>query len=214
MCGSQARAARPSGMQCSHEMEVRTAELVRAARAGDPGAFEALFGASAGRVLVFARARLGAALAAEVDDGDLLQEVYLAAQAGIGGFRGEDLRSFQAWLCTLTAHRIADHGRRAARGPGRAAEGVSRALALASDPRSGPFTAAARRDRREAVAAALAALPEDERAALLMHHFEGLTQAEVAARLGTSASTVQRRMAAALLSVGRALRAAREEGEL
>ncbi len=208
-------------------MDDRAGELIRAARSGDRAAFEALFGASAARVLVFARAKLGGqrrsaagpggvgpSLSAEVDEEDLLHDVYVAALAEFERFRGEDLRTFQAWLCTIAAHRIADRGRRIARGPRRTAEGFTRAIELASDPRSGPFTAAARRDQRTAVAEAVAALPEDERLALLAHHFEGLTHAEAAARFGVSPSTVQRRVAAALLAVGRALRAASEGGEL
>ena len=188
--------------------------LVSAARAGDPAAFDALFLAAAGRVLVFARAHLGPALAAELDEEDVLQDVYLAARAAVPAFHGADRRAFQAWLCALTANRLADRGRRAARAPRAADAAWTRWLALARDPRTGPLTSAARRDSRAAVAAALDALPDEERQALLAHLFEGRTQAELAVEFGTSTSTVQRRIATGLAAVGRALRLAQEGGAL
>jgi RNA polymerase sigma-70 factor (sigma-E family) len=50
---------------------------------------------------------------------------------------------------------------------------------------------AAARSRGAAVRAAVLALPDRQRAAVVLHYFEGLTDAEVAAELGVSVGTVK-----------------------
>jgi RNA polymerase sigma-70 factor (ECF subfamily) len=58
---------------------------------------------------------------------------------------------------------------------------------------------------RETVASALAAIPGPQREALELAYFGGLTQVEIADRLGAPLGTIKSRMRLGLLALGRAL---------
>ena len=60
-----------------------------------------------------------------------------------------------------------------------------------SDPSTRPDARAARRERAEEVAEAVASLPANQRGVVLLRHFEGLSYAEIAEVLGTSTSAVE-----------------------
>jgi RNA polymerase sigma-70 factor (ECF subfamily) len=63
-----------------------------------------------------------------------------------------------------------------------------------------------RSEQREIVATALAELPQEQRHALMLAYFEGLTQSEIAARLGTPLGTVKTRMRSAMIKLRELLR--------
>ena len=175
--------------------------LVERARAGEREAYDLLFARAADRLLLFVRLRLGAGLAAKLEPTDVLQEVYLAAHADFARFEPRGSGSFLAWLCGIAQRRLGrlaeHHGlRHADAGP------ISRVLDLAHDDRTGPVTAACRVDAREQLAQAVETLEDDAREVLLLRFFEGLNQAEIAARTGRSTSAVQRALAKALGQVG------------
>lgn len=174
--------------------------LARRAREGDREAYDALFATAAERLALYLRLRFPAA-----EEEDLLQDVYLRAHERFDAFEDRGRGSVLAWLCSIANARGVDElrrrGVRESGGPS-----VARALELAHDPRTGPFTAAGRVEARAAVTAAIAALPDEQRECLLDHVFEGLSQAEIAERRGMSSSAVQRHVASALVAVGRPLR--------
>lgn len=183
-----------------------------------PDALDRQFAEAADRLLLFIRLRLGPALAARVDELDVLQEVYLSARRSWARRRRRDDEPLLPWLCSVAANRLADLGRARNREiviparQGGDGPGLSGVLELARDDRTGPLTAAVRVDARRALAEAIDGLDEESREVLLAHFFEGKSQAQIAADSGRSSSAVQRTLTAALVAVGRPLRAAFGEG--
>ena len=76
-----------------------------------------------------------------------------------------------------------------------------------ADRRSGPVTAADRKDRLELLEEALTRLSEDHREVVLLTRIEGLTVREVAERMGRTENAVH-------LLLGRALKRLAEELKL
>lgn len=69
---------------------------------------------------------------------------------------------------------------------------------MAIDPGAGPLDAAHQRQRMERLGQALEELPERQREAFVLHRFDGLTQDEVAERMGVSRRMVVKHLARAL----------------
>lgn len=147
--------------------------LITAARAGDEGAFIALYERHAGRVRRLVESRVGDP--ALVDD--LCQESWLRAFRGLESFRGDS--EFGTWLHTIARNVVLSGGRTTKR----------RAELLEESWR--PRTAASpepvelRLDLRRAVNA----LPPGMRRVLWLHDVEGWTHADIGARLGVSEGT-------------------------
>jgi RNA polymerase sigma factor (sigma-70 family) len=122
---------------------------------------------------------------------DAVQDAFLAAWRTAVSFdpgRGKT----STWLLTLVHRRAVDVVRREER---------RRADPLDSDPTSGSESTdetAAVREQRRAVQSALSQLPPDQRQALELAYYGGLSQSELAERLGVPVGTVKSRMFAAL----------------
>lgn len=187
-----------------------TRDLAARARDGDRAAFDRLFAGAADRLHLFVRARLGAALRARLEPWDVVQETYVDALAAFERFEPRGEGSFVRWLCCLAESRIralADHhGALKRRPPGERVQ-LSEVLERARTSGTGPVTAADRAATRVRVERSLEALPDDERLALLLRHFQGRTIDEVAAHLGRSATSVRRLLARAQERLGALLRA-------
>ena len=122
---------------------------------------------------------------------DAVQEAFLAAWRTAVAFDPE-LGKASTWLLTLVHRRAVDLVRREDRRRGDPLEGVPLAGTESIDE------TAAVREQRRAVQAALAQLPAEQREALELAYYGGLTQSELSERLGVPLGTVKSRMFAAL----------------
>jgi RNA polymerase sigma factor (sigma-70 family) len=157
-------------------------ELMSAWVAGDAGAFEQLFARLAPRVHGFFLRSFRDESVAD----DLLQMTFLKVHRARGQFRPG--RRLAPWLFAVAARVRLDELRRRFRLPEEAdEEAVARADEQA--PRDEPLDG----DVREAVRAALMELPESQRTVIHLHRYEGMTFAEIAEVLGTSAGAVKLR---------------------
>ncbi len=123
---------------------------------------------------------------------DVVQEVFVQAWRQADRFDPSRGRP-EAWICTITRTRALDR--------------LRRRVARREDPEQEAPEAlhAAGTEESLAVRRALAGLTERERAALELAYYEGLTQTEIAARLGEPLGTVKTRIRTAMLRLRRAL---------
>lgn len=166
------------------------AELVERVAGGDKRALSALYDRYAGMLLGVGLRIVGVRSEAE----DLLHDVFLEVWKRAGDYdraRG----SVRAWLVTRTRSRALDR-----RKSPRMARAVAYDDAKAERTASSGPAPDARIDgfrERARVQAALATLPDDQRACVELAYFDGLSTAEIGARLGCPAGTVKSRMSAA-----------------
>jgi RNA polymerase sigma-70 factor (ECF subfamily) len=115
------------------------------------------------------------------------QTTFLKAWRAASGL--DDEREIEPWLATIARRVAIDIYRREA---GRGADPLE--FAPASDPAlvTRPESAEAMSDVWE-VRRAVADLPSDEREIVRLQHFDGLTHAQIAERLGLAAGTVKSR---------------------
>jgi RNA polymerase sigma-70 factor (ECF subfamily) len=162
--------------------------LVRAAQRGDAGALEDLFRAHWGMAHRAAYLVVHDAAAAE----DIAQEAFLAAVRALDRF--DRRRPFGPWLHRIVVNRAIDHAR---------ARGLRREVALAELPDCAAPAAA----ERDGVVAALAALPPDQRAVIVLRHLLGYTPGEIAGLLALPRGTVNSRLRRGLDVMRRGLEA-------
>ena len=122
---------------------------------------------------------------------DAVQEAFLAVWRSADAYRRERAKP-STWILTVVHRRAVDLVRREERRRGEPLES-------APEPTSGPADEdVALRDRRAAVQAALTELPGEQRQALELAYYGGLTQSELAERLGVPLGTIKSRMFAGL----------------
>lgn len=132
---------------------------------------------------------------------DVLQEAFLQVWRRANDFDPARGRAF-TWLVTIARSRALDRLR---------ASGSRARIATEAEqePRESVGDAAAdavKSEEGEIVRQALAELPEEQRRALFMAYFEGLTQSEIADRLGDPLGTVKTRMRSGLMKLRELLR--------
>lgn len=162
------------------------AELMRRTQRGDPAAFAQLvrrWQPKMGRFL----ARLAGPAA---DASDLCQELFLKLYLARDRYR--EAGTFSAWLYRLALNLARDAQRRGRRWP--------RLLEAADEgPSQWPTDEPQRQEEQEQLAAALADLPEPQREVVVLRLFEEMNFEAMARLLGTPATTLKSRFAAALV---------------
>ncbi|MHC4729189.1 MAG: sigma-70 family RNA polymerase sigma factor [Planctomycetota bacterium] len=158
----------------------------------DETAFRRIVERYAAAVLRTTHAITGDAQAAE----DATQETFLAASRRLRRF--DRSRSLRAWLLGIAVKRASKLVRGRVRSERREKE-----VAMAPKPEEPrPSDEAQRRETEELLEQALDELPPDQRAPLVLHYGEGLSQREVAEAMGVAQGTAKSR-------IGRALEALR-----
>src|SRR5688500_13655488 len=166
-------------------------ELVARATAGDLESFNQLVARWERPIYALAYRTLGR----EEDARDVAQEAFMRAYRGLRGFKGQ--AKFSSWLYRITLNLCRDWIRRERRAPVVSLPEGTDPTDLA-DERAAPTESVedlvARREMSDAVARAMAELPEEQRAAILLKEYHGLTSQEIADTLGCPLSTVKTRL--------------------
>jgi RNA polymerase sigma-70 factor (ECF subfamily) len=166
-------------------------ELVARATAGDLDSFNQLVFRWERPIFALAYRTLGR----EEDARDVVQEAFLRAYRGLKGFKGE--AKFSSWLYRITLNLCRDAIRRDRRAPlVTAPEGVDPIELAESQPSNDESVEdlVARREMSRAVARAMAELPEEQRVAIVLKEYHGLTFQEIAETLNCPLSTVKTRL--------------------
>ena len=149
---------------------------------------------------MLARIQVPPRLQAKLDASDIVQQAILQAHESRAQFRGITEAEKLAWLRTILANVLAAAGRRygtKARAVGRERSleaelelSSSRLERLLAADQSSPSQRALRCEELLHLAAALTALPPDQRFVVELHYLKGLQMAEVADQLGRTRPAV------------------------
>jgi RNA polymerase sigma-70 factor (ECF subfamily) len=172
--------------------------VLSAARAGADWAWERIYADLAPTVTGYLRGH-GAA-----EPEDLAGETFLQVVRDLGRFSGDE-RAFRSWVFTIAHRRLIDERRRRGRRPVTPAEETT--LEAAAGSGGDVADEALTRLSEGRVRAAMAELPEDQRAVLLLRILGDLTIEEIA-------DTVGKRPGAVKALQRRALRRIEREGLL
>lgn len=175
--------------------------LVKQAQGGDTDAFEGLVRVFSGPMYNLAYRMTGNA----ADAADLAQEIFLKLHKAIGTFGWRS--KFTTWLYRLAANTCYSGLRKLRRVASaevvhldndRANEAKRRETPDPADP---PSREMERKELRQRIESAIAALPEDFRMAIVLRDLQGLTYEEIADSVGCSIGTVKSRLARARMKV-------------
>jgi len=165
-------------------------ELVARCQAGDTESFNDLIRRWERPIYALAYRTIGR----EDDARDVVQEAFLRAFRGIRAFKGE--ARFSSWLYRITLNLCRDWIRRQRRTPVvQAPEGQD--VADVADRLEAPDSLEdqlARKDLGRAVARAMGILSDEQRSAIVLKEYHGLTFQEIADLQGVPLSTVKTRL--------------------
>ncbi|MEO6366470.1 MAG: RNA polymerase sigma factor [Steroidobacteraceae bacterium] len=170
--------------------------------ASEPAGLVALYAQYRLEILRFLRARTRDPAEAE----DVIQELWIRLQAGRGGPVGNG----RAYLFQMANNLVLDRARARRRRALRDQMWTEQSLDFtageaAAEPAPGPAESLLQAEELRQLTAAMQTLPDAARRAFFLHKIDGLSHAEVAAKLGISRSGVEKHIAVAMKHLRRAL---------
>jgi RNA polymerase sigma-70 factor (ECF subfamily) len=171
-------------MSCTDE------ELVARSRGGDLDSFNQLILRWERPIYALAYRVIGR----EEDARDVCQEAFLRAYRALPGFKGE--AKFSSWLYRITLNLCRDWIRRQRRAPVVQMPEEVDVLDLqsAAEPSESIEDLVARRELTAVVEHAMAQLPAEQRTAIILKEYHGMTFQEIADLQGCPLSTVKTRL--------------------
>jgi len=181
--------------------EVEDVELLRAHLRGDAQAFAQLYDRYDRQAFQFIRRILGRVHAEAAED--LHQETWIAVSRNAAAF-DPARAAFPAWLFTIARHKVFDYFRRqkVVMLAGLEADDAAERVA---DPAPTPLEQVETREMAERLAAAVEALPLEQRGAFLMFSLAGLSLQEIAEATGVPLETAKSRLRYARASLRQSL---------
>ena len=165
-------------------------ELVDRSRGGDVDSFNQLILRWERPIYALAYRVIGR----EEDARDICQETFLRAYRALPGFKGE--AKFSSWVYRIALNLCRDWIRRQRRNPVQQMPDDIDVLeqAAASEPSESVEDLVARRELSAVVEEAMALLPEEQRTAIILKEYHGMTFQEIADLQGCPLSTVKTRL--------------------
>ena len=165
-------------------------ELVDRSRSGDVESFNQLITRWERPIYALAYRVIGQ----EEDARDVCQETFLRAFRGLAGFKGQ--AKFSSWLYRIALNLCRDWIRRRRRTPISTLPEDVELDDLASEvgPSESVEDLVARRELSGVVEVAMARLPEEQRTAIILKEYHGMTFQEIADLQGCPLSTVKTRL--------------------
>lgn len=172
-------------------MPVSDEELVERSIAGDTDSFNQLILRWERPIYALAYRQIGR----EEDARDVVQDAFLRAFRALPGFKGQ--AKFSSWLYRITLNLCRDWLRRQRRAPFvPTPEGVDDVADMATPDLAAESIedVVTRKNLSQHVARAMRLLPEEQRSAILLKEYHGLTFQEIAELQGCPLSTVKTRL--------------------
>jgi RNA polymerase sigma-70 factor (ECF subfamily) len=189
----------------------QTRSLLDRAKTGDAAAVDNLLAEHREPLRRAVQLRLDPALARRVDASDIVQDVLLEANRRLRDYLQNPVMPFHLWLRHLAKDRLIDAHRfhrkaqrrsldreQAAQPPAWAEASSVQLIAQLLDPEKTPATAAVQQELERRLQSAVAELDDADREVILMRHYEGLGNQEVAAALDLTEAAASMRYLRAL----------------
>lgn len=171
-------------------------ELMRIVQAGDYAPASEIYDRYSGRIYNFAFRFLKNAEAAE----DATQEVFVKMLKHANQFHGD--AKLSTWLFSITANWCRDYLRKA---DNKAKDTDDVLITLPASPEYSPDRTLEQRENEQRVRKALGALTPEQREAILLSRYQGLSYAEIAQISGCSEGAVKTRVFRAMETLKKAL---------